>query len=198
MEASFYRSTLLLGLLLLAGEICARQTDNWNVDGMYGELHVSGDMMLSPCVLAMESEEQIVDLGAIPSYRVARPGTRTPPVAFRLKLLDCGSSAPDLHDNQQGGTDIYAPEQPAVFITFLGEPLRGGGQLFRLRGTAKGVALRLSDREQRQIYPGVRSSPLLLDQGDNNLVFYAQLEKGVGELKLGTFSTLINFKLDYL
>lgn len=188
----------LIGGLLLADIAAARQIDGWQVEGMHGELQVGGEIMLSPCVLAMESEQQTVRLGEIPRYRLTRPGSRTPPVAFRLRLLDCGSSTPDLRNNQQGGVGIYAPEQPGVFISFIGEQLNGGSQLFRLQGTAQGVALRISDREQRQILPGVRSNPLLLNQGDNSLVFYAQLEKGIGELRTGTFSTLINFTLDYL
>ncbi|WON78395.1 fimbrial protein [Serratia sp. UGAL515B_01] len=198
MMVSFYRSVFLVALLFIMGAVSARQTSSWNVDGMHGELRIIGETMLSSCVLAMESEEQTVELGDVPSYRIKHSGTRTPPIAFRLKLLDCGRSTPDVHDNQQGGTEIYIPDQPVVFISFIGEKLSGGGQLFRLRGTAQGIALRLSDRKQRQIYPGVLSNPLILDQGDNNLVFYAQLEKGIGELSPGTFSTLINFKLEYL
>ncbi len=197
-NALFYRPVVLIGLLLMGDVATARQIDGWQVEGMHGELQIAGEMMLSPCVLAMESEQQTVRLGEIPRYRLERPGSRTPPVAFRLRLLDCGSSTPELHNNQQGGTGVYAPDQPGVFISFIGEQLDGGSRLFRLQGTAKGIALRISDRDRQQIFPGARSNPLLLNQGNNSLVFYAQLEKGIGELHTGTFSTLINFTLDYL
>lgn len=201
---------LLLGVLMMGGvashlvQAAVKQApaenalgNGWQTEGMHGAFEVSGDLTESPCHLLMQSEEQTVNLGTIPRYRLTHIGDRSPEVAVHLQLRDCGMASAPLHDDAHEGTVYEFPDQLISLITIVGEESPDSLHLLQVQGEAKGVALRLEDSQHRQLIPGEHSRGLVMQQGNTDLVMYAMLERTELPLKEGPFTVLMNFTLGY-
>lgn len=171
--------------------------DGWDVDGMHGEFQVEGSLTESPCHLVMESEEQSIDMGVIPKYKLVRTGDHSQAVAVHLKFKDCGMVSNHLRDDNHEETNYQLPDQLVSMITVNGVESSQNRHLLELHGDTTGVALRLEDPEHRQLEPGEHSRGLIMQQGNTDLVLYAMLERTPEPLKDGRFDVLMNFTLGY-
>lgn len=206
----FLRSTLLLGILMMGGlsgdrvQAAVKQgpaenasETGWQTEGMHGELEITGELTESPCHLLMQSEEQTVNLGTIPRYRLTHIGDHSPAVAVHLQLRDCGTVSAPLHDDVHEGTVYEFPDQLVSLITVVGEESPDSLHLLQVQGEAQGVALRLEDSQHHQLIPGEHSRGLTMQQGNTDLVLYVMLERTRLPLKEGPFTVLLNFTLGY-
>lgn len=171
--------------------------DGWEVDGMHGEFMVTGSLTESPCVLAMESEEQSVELGTVASSKLVKLGDRSQPVPIHLRFHDCGMVGNNLHDDLRGGIVAYLPDQLVSFITLTGEEEPSNLHLLRTMGEAKGVAIRLEDAFHHQLVLGEHSGGLIMEQGDTDVVLYAMLERTATAFQEGHFKAMMNFTVGY-
>jgi fimbrial protein len=192
---------LMMGIGIIGVLDCrmlqASGIDGWQVEGMHGDLQVSGSLTESPCVLAMESEDQSVSLGAIPSYHLRKLGDLSKPVAVHFQLKDCGELGNMLRDDLHGGNMTYLPDQLTSFVTVSGVEDPNGHHLLQVQGGAKGIGLRLDDPSHHQLTPGEHSEALIMEEGNSDLLLYAMLERTEQPLAEGPFSVVMNFSLTY-
>lgn len=199
----FARTTLWI--FLLSGGITtldlrlanAEGIDGWDVFGMHGELLVQGALTEPTCVLEMESKEQSVSLGTISRVSLNRVGNRTDPVAVHIRLKDCGVVGNSPRDNMHGGNITYLPGQLVSYITVNGVESDNNKYLMKVFGSARGVGLRLEDDKHRQLIPGEHSEPMIMSQGNMDLVMHAMLERVPEELIEGDFHTTVNIDISY-
>ncbi|NIG87615.1 hypothetical protein M5J15_05210 [Serratia symbiotica] len=146
----YFAYRLMQTLILMAWQLQARQNTYVKLEKMHGECQVVGELLLSAYVHAMELKQQMVAVGAIPRHRLAYTGA--------------------LPDSQLGvgGTLTSRPQQPGMFIIFIGV--------------------------QADVYSGVKA----LNPADNSLLFYAQRLRQPKSLLEGSFSTLLAFRLEHL
>ncbi|WP_337039481.1 fimbrial protein [Serratia marcescens] len=184
---------------LLAGGLqrgyAARGADLAQVEGMHATLAVRGTLVESACSLEMASQDQTIRLGDITRRDLARFGAQATPILFHLQLRDCGHWDGAPRDAQHGDNLSWTPGQQSVWITFSSEQQRGG--LVRLKGEAKGVALRLEDGRHRRLSLGEKSHAQVLIPGDNRLTFYAVPQRTAERLVPGAFYAVVNFRLSY-
>ncbi|MEI9534737.1 fimbrial protein [Moellerella wisconsensis] len=94
-----------------------------------GTVYFNGDIINSPCVVATESKNQIINLGQIAVAKLINGGVSIPK-PFQIILEDCSiESSPILAILFTGEGDIHAPE----LISLMGT------------GSAKNVAIELLD-----------------------------------------------------
>ena len=171
--------------------------DGWDVEGMHGEIEVSGELIESPCYLSMESEEQTVNMGTIPRYRLQKIGDRAPEIAVHIQLKDCGMVSNHVQDDEHDETLYSLPDQQVAFMRINGNESESHLHLLHVKGEAKGVALRLEDSKHRQLFVGEHSRGQIMSQGNTDMVLYAMLERTDKPLKEGRFNVLMNFTLGY-
>lgn len=191
-----FASTVLLVTLLFAPVLMVRAaTDNWNVEGENGILHVHGTLSESACRLDMTSTYQDVWLGNIGSGTLARAGDRSTPVTVQLRLFDCVRSPARSQEMRMGGVS-WSRHQPAVSVVFVATADKENPELVRVSG-AQGVGVRVLDALHRDIRLGSRGIPLFVSPGDDALTYYVMLERTPAELAAGAFQASMDFRLSY-
>lgn len=187
---------LLLSVLCLS-PLAQAQSDNWDVDGEHGELHVIGELTEAACRLDMNSEYQQVDLGNVIAGELARPGSQGAPVAFHIRLRDCLRVQSSRHDNRTGN-QVWSANQPVVSVAFLGVADADSPDLVRLQGRdVSGVGLRLMNSDHQLIQLGSWGRPGFLDPGQDELTFYVAPERTAAPLMAGPFRATVDFHLNY-
>jgi len=206
MRTSYLRLTrTTLWICLLSGAVTffdlqlakAKSIDGWDVYGMHGEMTVQGSLTEPACVLAMESKDQSIDLGITSRVSLNRIGNRTDPVTVHFQLKDCGVVGNSPRDDSHGGNITFLPGQLVSYVTVSGVASDSNKYLMKVSGSAGGVGLRLEDYKHRQLIPGEHSEPLIMSQGNTDLVMYAMLERIPEELIEGEYHTTINLNLTY-
>ncbi|MGG4661828.1 fimbrial protein [Providencia vermicola] len=150
-------------------------------DAGHGRVNMQGAIIDTACAIAVESREQVIDMGVIPFSTVLRDGHgRSQP--FSIALINCVLE-------RQG-----KPDWRAFQVTFDGER---DGDYFGVYGEARGVALRIMDEYGNQARPG-KALPLRdLVLGDHVLNYTLTLMPNQRGLKAGAYFSTIRFKLDY-
>lgn len=180
-------------LMLAAAEVGAASLED--VDGEHGSLTVSGELVDSPCRLSMDSLDQTVDLGTLASSDLTRPGDRSYPVRFSVRLEGCLVASGYLRD---AGTDrvTWSASQPVVDVAFTAPADFRNPSLMRLSGV-EGIALRLTDDRNQGVQLGSRGVPKLLTPGDNTLSWNIVAERVPGPVVPGAFRAVADFRLSY-
>lgn len=169
--------------------------DNWHVEGVHGELRISGDFVEGACRLDMSSHMQEVDLGNISTQVLRNPGDRGEPVAFTLRLRDCVRSGVEMLDVRSGNTS-WDPVQPVASVTFLAPADVDSPQLIHVNGTT-GLGLRITDSGRREVRLGERSPPQFVTPTRDALVYYIQPERTPAPLMPGSWQATVGFRLNY-
>lgn len=180
-------------VMLAAAEVGAASLEG--VDGEHGTLTVSGELVDSPCRLSMDSLDQTVDLGTLASSDLTRPGDRSNPVRFSVRLEGCLVASGYLRD---AGTDgaTWSASQPVVDVAFTAPADFRNPSLMRLNGV-EGIALRLTDDRNQDVRLGSRGVPKLLTPGDNTLSWDIVAERVPGPVVPGAFRAVADFRLSY-
>lgn len=180
-------------VMLAAAEVGAASLEG--VDGELGTLTVSGELVDSPCRLSMDSQDQTVDLGILSSSDLSRPGDRSYPVRFSVRLEGCLVASGHLRDARTDGA-TWSASQPVVDVAFTAPADSHNSSLMRLNGV-KGIALRLTDDHNHDVRLGSRGTPKLLTPGDNTLTWNVVAERVPGPLGPGAFRAVADFRLSY-
>lgn len=171
-----YSLLVCIGLLLLHRQVSANTTDHTRV-------FLDGNILDTPCSIEPGSRDQTIQMGATPVSVIARDGAgRTVP--FTVQLRDCNLA----RVNRQ------LPDWQGVRVIFDGIT---DGQDFLVRGTAKGVALRIFDAKGHVAVPGTPLPSLPLIVGDQALNFRMQLVSDHKSIRKGEYHAVIQFGLSY-
>lgn len=191
--------TLIPSILLFAaaGAIAySGGDDNWNVDGLNGELRVHAALLASPCSLSAESTEQTVSLGDIPLWQLSGTEGLSESVPVHLILEDCLSGS-TVRDREHGNTLTWLPDQQVVMMNVIGDEDPDDHRFYRLHGSSRGVAMRLEDDRHHLVIPGETSWPQVLKPGRNDLTLHASVSRTGDELAVGDFRAVVNIGLEY-
>ncbi|HID9655687.1 TPA: fimbrial protein [Serratia marcescens] len=172
-----------------------KTADSELIGGAQGVLHVRGALTESACRLEMKSAYQDIQLGEIATGRLQNVGERGTGVGFELHLQDCLRSSAGSLDNLNG-TVVWAPQQPAVTVSFSAPADPDNPQLVQVQGTS-GLALRMFDPLGRDVRLGSRGQPLLLTPGQNTLAYRVLPERTRAPLAAGSYFASVNFRLSY-
>ncbi|MGP4131687.1 type 1 fimbrial protein [Pantoea tagorei] len=184
----------LSGLVLLAaGE--AKAASLKEVDGEHGILTVVGELVDSPCRLSMDSHDQTLDLGTLASADLARAGARSNPVRLSVRLEGCLVAYGFIKDERTDAA-TWSANQPVVSVAFNAPADFSNPSLIRLTGV-QGIALRLTDNNNREVRLGGQGVPTILTPGDNTLNWTVTAERVPGPLVPGPFRAIADFRLSY-
>lgn len=183
----------------IADEKMSRQT---SLDA-HSVVHFQGSVYASPCVLELNTQEQVVDLGEINSRTFHRVGDRSSPVVFTVRLKDCQRGASRSFTNAMGeatqnGKRYYLTGESGVSLSIVGEPDFYNPDLVRISGDVKGAGLRVFSQEHENLMLNQPKASWVLKPGDNNITLNAALEATRQAVSAGSFSGLVRLKLEYL
>ncbi|KAA6175438.1 MULTISPECIES: fimbrial protein [Pseudomonas] len=183
-----------LGGLLLAC-MARAHADGWETEGMNGILNISGVMHESPCSLEMTSLHQTIDLGAVSTSQLQRPGDQAPPVAFQLRFTDCHRTAGGIRSERTGNL-TWSAFQPVLSVAFFAPADADDPRLVKVQGIT-GMGLRLTDALGRDVQLGSRGEPLFLPLGGNTQTWNVQPTRTSAALSSGAFRAVVDFRLNY-
>lgn len=184
-----------VGALVMLTSLEADATSLENVDGEHGTLTVTGQLVDSPCRLSMESRDQTVDLGTLASADLISLGARSKPVHFEVRLEGCLVASGHLYDAQTDNA-VWGANQPVVEVAFTAPADFNAPSLMKLKGV-EGIALRLTDSNNKDVRLGSRGIPHILTPGDNALRWTVVAERVPGRLVPGVFQAVTDFRLSY-
>lgn len=169
--------------------------DNWDVDGANGTLYVHGALTESACRLEMSSARQDIWLGETGTASLEALGAQGTPVAFELRLKDCLRTPASLRDSRTG-TLTWAPNQPAVSVSFRAPADMDSPQLVKVQGVS-GLGLRLMDSRGKDVRLGSRGEPLFLTPGQSSLTYTVTPERTSAPMVAGAYRAAVDFQLNY-
>lgn len=193
--AGHNRAASALALALVLPPTAWALPDNWNVKGVNGALHISGDFVEGACRLDMTSQTQEVSLGNTSTEALQNPGDRGEPVAFTLRLRDCVRSGSEML-NTRSGNSSWDSLQPAISVTFLAPADADSPELVQVNGLT-GLGLRIADSARRDVRLGERTLPQFVTPTNDALVYYVQPERTPAPLTTGTWQATVGFRLNY-
>ncbi|KZQ36084.1 fimbrial protein [Enterobacter mori] len=181
--------------LVLSYPFGARATDDWNVDGEHGELHVFGVLSEGAGELDMKSSHQDVAVDTNFRVNLRAPGDMGPPISFTLHFRDIKRTYGSQTDHYTGAI-TYSAVQPVITVSFDAPVDYDNPSLIRVRGTS-GVALLLRDQLGRKVIPGEEGEPLFLTPSSDDLVYTVTPVRTSAPLTTGTFKAVARFRVEY-
>lgn len=179
-------------LLVLMGSAHAEDED---IEGMSGKLNILGSMHEVPCSLEMASMDQTIDLGAVSTSQLQRPGDQATPKAFQLLFKDCQRTAGSIR-NERTGNLTWSAHQPVVTVMFVGLADADDARLLKVQGIT-GMGLRMIDALGRDVQLGSRGQPLFLPVGNSTQTWNVQPTRTSAPLTSGAFRAVVDFRLKY-
>ncbi|MEY1474185.1 fimbrial protein [Providencia manganoxydans] len=148
-----------------------------------GTVTMNGEITDAACTIAMESRDQIIDMGVLPIGTIRQEG-QGPKQDFEIQLVNC---------------DLVKHSDPtqtwrALRMTF-DAPADNG--LFQVFGEARGVGLLMQDAQLRQVIPGEASPEHDIVPPSMRLAYQLRLVSDSRPLRAGPYQSLIRFKVDY-
>ena len=185
----------VLGCVLLALAARVGAEDDDGIDGQRGRLNVNGSMHESPCSLEMTSRHQTIDLGAVSTSQLQRPGDQAKPVAFQLRFTDCHRTAGSIRSERTGNL-TWSAFQPVLSVAFLAPADADDPRLVKVQGIT-GMGLRMIDALGRDVQLGSRGQPLFLPVGNSTQTWNVQPTRTSAPLTSGAFRAVVDFRLKY-
>lgn len=149
----------------------------------WGVVNMQGAIIETACAIAVESQDQSIDMEVIPMSVILRDGEGKVK-NFSIELVNC------VFEHQ----DDTKPDWKQFQITFDGD---AEGDFFSVQGEASGVALKITDKSGNLALPGQPFSREDIIQDEMKLNYQLRLVANHSSLKAGNFSSAIRFKLDY-
>lgn len=172
----------LLTLLTLSGQFLPATADAANQGN--GRVSMQGSIIDTPCAIDVNSRDQTIDMSTLPLGQIIRDG-HGPQRPFSILLVNCS-----LKPARPGAVDWSH-----FLVTFDGATTRNN--LFDVKGAARGIGLKIADREGVVAVPGEPMPAGSLHTGSMKLDYTLSLMSNHEALRAGTYWTTIRFKLDY-
>ena len=147
-----------------------------------GQIKFTGSIIEAPCSITPGTSNQNIELGQISSTAL-QDGGKSTPVTFQIDLEKCDTTS-----------------LPGVTATFTGPASASNTDLLGITGSAKGASIVLTDGAGTPIKFGTATSPQLIMDGSNTLVFSAYLQGDTTEgavITPGEFTSIANYALAY-
>ncbi|NVZ18273.1 fimbrial protein [Pseudomonas costantinii] len=189
------RNVRVLGCLWLALVGGAHAQEDDDIEGMVGMLNISGSMHETPCSLEMTSLHQTIDLGAVSTSQLQRPGDQATAVAFQLRFTDCHRTAGNIRSERTGNL-AWSAYQPVLSVAFSAPADAEDPRLVKVQGIT-GMGLRLTDALGRDVQLGSRGEPLFLPLGGSTQTWNVQPTRTSAPLTSGAFRAVVDFRLNY-
>lgn len=148
-----------------------------------GEVTMNGRIIASACAIDTESVDQTIKMKTLPISQVIRDG-QSERQAFSIKLVNC----------------VLEKFNPALDnwryfeVTFDGREDAG---YFGLDGSAKGIALQISDEKGNIVVPGTSMAKGAVHPGKMTFNYGLRLVGNHQVLKAGEYASTVRFKMDY-
>ncbi|EJD6080285.1 MULTISPECIES: fimbrial protein [Providencia] len=192
MKRTLLFSTILFGLV----PVFTFGADSWDIDGLHGTLTVNGMMTEAPCTMDVtNSMRQEVSLGEIPSYSLRKPGDRAEPVSFELEFRHCIRTESRMRDVRTD-TPLWDAMQPVISVSFVAVSDKHFPEMLSVKGVS-GLALEVTDAQREDIRLGSRGRPQFLDAPQGTLQYFVTPVRTPEKLTEGSFSAVMDFKVDY-
>lgn len=160
-------------------------------------VNFTGSLMSSACTLAVESQEQTIDLGSVSGNKFRHRGDRSQNVHFSLHFKDCLAGAHAYPPEASITTkNHWSQGERSVALSLSGTPDDFNHDLLRING-ARGVGLRLTDAKSRDMSLNYGSNIFFLSPGDNTLNFNASVEATQDYVQAGYIDTIVNVNVYY-
>ena len=185
----------VLGGLLLAWAGGVHAQGEEDVEGMNGMLNILGSMHETPCSLEMGSAYQAVDLGAVSTSALQRPGDQAASKAFQLLFQDCQRTAGSIRSERTGNL-TWSAHHPVVSVAFIAPADEEDPRLVKVQGIT-GMGLRLTDDQGRDVQLGSRGEPLIMALGSSARTWVVQPTRTSAPLTSGAFRAVVDFRLNY-
>lgn len=148
-----------------------------------GTVTMNGEITDAACTIAMESRDQVIDMGVLPIGAIRQTG-EGPLRDIDIYLVNC---------------DLVKASDPSqtwqtLRMTFDGPADNG---LFRVFGEARGVGLHLQDSDQRHVVPGEALPEQAIIPPTMRLRYQLRLVSDKRPLRAGPYQSAIRFKVDY-
>lgn len=148
-----------------------------------GSVTMNGEIIDAACTIAMESRDQVIEMGVLPVGTLRQQGAG-PVRDVDIYLVNCELA------KASDPTQSWERFQ----MTFDGPSDNG---LFQVFGEARGVALRLQDVTRRQVIPGEALPAQPIVPPTMRLRYQLQLVADARPLRAGPYQSAIRFKVDY-
>nr|WP_282560722.1 fimbrial protein [Providencia sp. R33] len=138
---------------------------------------------------------QEVSLGEIPSYSLRKPGDRAEPVSFELEFRHCIRTESRMRDVRTD-TPIWDAMQPVITVSFVAVSDKHFPEMLSVKGVS-GLALEVTDAQRQDIRLGSQGRPQFLDAPQGTLQYFVTPVRTPEKLTEGSFSAVMDFKVDY-
>lgn len=147
-----------------------------------GYLNMTGAILDAPCDIEVGDSDQALVMDTFPIGELATGG-RGPQRDFSIRLVDCYPRRID------SGSEFLR-----FAVTFDGQPER---DYFGVLGSARGLALTITDDRGVAAVPGRPLPERLLAPGTNQLDYTVAVVANQQPLRAGDYRSVIRFKMDY-
>ncbi|MFP2237302.1 fimbrial protein [Pseudescherichia vulneris] len=169
-------------LALAMATAMATGVANAATDTGHGTVKFTGSIIDAPCGISADTQNQDVPLGAVAQHALENGGTSTP-ADFHLTLTQCDT----------------ATITNGMTITFTGtaDATNADELAFGAGSSAAGASIAITGPDGSVIPLATASSPIALNDGQNQLNFQAYLHGTGATVTPGTFTSVANFTLAY-
>lgn len=149
----------------------------------WGVVNMQGAIIETACAIAVESQDQSIDMDVTPLADIIRDG-QSSVKPFSIELINC------VFERQ----DSKKPDWKKFQVTFDGDT---DGDFFSVRGEASGVSIKITDQHGNIALPGQPLTRKDILPEKMNLNYQLRIVANKDVLKAGDFFSSIRFKLDY-
>lgn len=155
---------------------------SYAVDNGSGTVTMNGEIIDTACTIDMESQEQTIDMGILPTSVIHQMGMG-PAHDIDIYLINC--------DLERANSSGY---WNSLRMTFDGPR---DNRLFSVMGDAKGIGLYMEDANQRQVVPGESLPEQEIVPPNMRLSYKLRLATNNKPVQPGNYQAMIRFKVDY-
>lgn len=191
------KRTLLFSTIIFSlAPVLAFGVNGEEIDGLTGRIVVEGMVTEAPCTMDVtNSKRQDVSLGEIPSYSLRKPGDRAEPISFNLEFRNCIRTQSRVRDIRTDAP-IWDAMQPVITVSFVAVSDKHYPEMLSVKGVS-GVALEVTDAQRVDVRLGSRGRPQFLDAPQGILQYFVTPVRTPEKLTEGSFSAVMDFKVDY-
>ncbi|MEL5596581.1 fimbrial protein [Serratia ureilytica] len=168
---------------LLVGGSLAIITNAAIASGINGHINMKGAIVETPCAIDVGDQEQTLMIGNFPISQIIRDGQGVEK-EFSIRLFDCVLTS--LAPPQSGWKHFQ--------VTFEGDADNGN---FKTIGDANGVAIMIRDQQGNIAVPGAPLPKGEITPGNMQLRYTLNLVGNKENLRAGSYSSTIRFRMDY-
>lgn len=175
----FKRCAMVMAFTMM---VCAAQASLQAAEfdsALTGRVSMEGSIFSTPCDMNTGNDYQVIEMPTDTRTHIKRVGEGEPK-NFSIYLTNCSL---DLAESSQYLRIIFDSDEDTG--------------LFRVNGSASGVALELMDRNGNVIRPGIATPYQQVSDDDNRFDYQLRLKSNMRNLMVGEYSAIIRYRVEY-